>query len=38
MEVLAFTSSEVFNYFFSVYIYVSAPMLVGFAIMGLMRN
>lgn len=38
MEVLAFTNSEVFNYFMSVYVYISAPMLVGLAVMGLLRN
>lgn len=36
--VLEFTSNAVFNYFFSVYVYISVPMFIGFAIMGLLRN
>jgi hypothetical protein len=38
MEVLEFTSSLTFNYFLSVYIYISAPILIGLSIMGVMRN
>lgn len=38
MEILEFTNSEVFNYFFSMYVYISAPIFVGLSIMGLMRN
>jgi len=38
MEVLEFTTSPVFNYFFSLYIYISAPIFVGLSVMGLMRN
>lgn len=36
--VLEFTSNAVFNYFFSVYVYISVPMFIAFAIMGLLRN
>ncbi len=38
MEVLAFTNSEVFNYFFSIYVYISAPIFIGLSVMALMRN
>jgi len=38
MEVLAFTSSEVFNYFFSEFIYISAPIMIGLSVMAVMRN
>lgn len=38
MEILEFTNSGVFNYFFSVYIYISAPILIGLSIMGVLRN
>ena len=38
MEILAFTNSEVFNYFFSMYVYISAPIFIGLSIMSVMRN
>ncbi len=38
MEVLEFTNSVVFNYFFSVYVYISAPIFIGLSIMALLRN
>jgi hypothetical protein len=38
MEVLQFTNSEVFNYFFSVYVYISAPIFIGLSIMAVLRN
>ena len=38
MEVISFTNSDVFNYFFSLYVYMSAPIFVGLSVMSVMRN
>ncbi len=38
MDILTFTTSDVFNYFLTIYVYISAPMFTAFGVMGLMRN
>ena len=38
MEILEFTSSVVFNYFFSIYVYISIPIIAGISVMSLIKN